>query len=61
MRLQPPQVLILIWGLAVLAAVVTLVLADAPTPVVLALITFMPRRLGDEPEHKQQGNLMDGP
>ena len=40
--------LVLVWGLAVLAAVITLVLADAPLPVVLALIACLPRRPGSE-------------
>jgi hypothetical protein len=39
------QALVLVWGLAVLAAVVALALAGAPIPVVLALIACLPRRV----------------
>jgi hypothetical protein len=45
---REPPTLVLVWGLALLAAVVALVLADAPIPVVLALIACLPRRPGSE-------------
>jgi hypothetical protein len=45
---REPPTLVLVWGLALLAAVVTLVLVDAPIPVVLALIACLPRRPGSE-------------
>jgi hypothetical protein len=38
------QQVALLWGLAVLVAVVYLATHDAPTSIVIALMTFLPRR-----------------
>jgi hypothetical protein len=46
--MRETPMLMLMWGLAVLAAVIILVLADAPIPVVLALIACLPRRPGSQ-------------
>ncbi len=56
---REPQTLILVWGLAVLAAIVVLVMAGASTPVVLALIACLPRRLGTEPPDGRHANATD--
>jgi hypothetical protein len=46
--IREPWVLALLWGLAVLAVVLTLALIDTPTAVLLALIASL-RRLPDAP------------
>lgn len=45
--------LVVVWGLAVLGAVVVLTLAGAPIPVVLALIACLPRPFEPEPPRTQ--------
>jgi len=43
----------MLWGLAVLGAVVALALIGAPIPVVLTLIACLPRRFEPEPSRKR--------
>jgi hypothetical protein len=57
---REPPTLTLLWGLAVLTAVVALAMAGAPIPVVLALIPWLPHRFSMQPASRRYGDQGDG-